>query len=97
MTMTLVFTLLERESSCLQNAMILVIQNAVALYPQQCLFGILVSCGSQRVTAEALKYCNILPGFQKIYSLLTFCRPSGFLKLIFFEKNSNFKCQYLQC
>ena len=73
MTVTLVFTLLERESCCLQNAMILAIQNAMTLYPQQCLFGILVSCGSQRVTGEALKYCNILPGFQKIHSLLTFC------------------------
>lgn len=97
MTMTLVFTLLERESSFLQNAMILVMQNAMTLYPLQCLFGIPVSCGRQRVTAEALKYCNILPGFQKIYLLLTFCRPSGFLKLIFFEKKSNFKCHYLQC
>ena len=63
----------------------------MTLYPLQCLFGIPVSCGRQRVIAEALKYCNILPGFQKIYLLLTFCRPSGFLKLIFFEKKIKFQ------
>ena len=91
MTMTLVFILLERESSCLQNAMILVIQNAMTLYSLQCLFGIPVSFGHQRVTAEALKFCNILPGFQKQLLVINFLSTLRFSETDIFCKKFKFQ------